>query len=63
MCVRASQKVEAVRGTDDKVLKKTLVEGEGYDKPNEGATVTVKLTGRVLGGARASPPPEQPTVS
>ncbi|XP_078432419.1 70 kDa peptidyl-prolyl isomerase-like [Wolffia australiana] len=38
--------------TDDKkVLKKILTEGEGYEKPNEGAVVQVKLTGKLENGA------------
>ncbi|PKA60932.1 Peptidyl-prolyl cis-trans isomerase FKBP62 [Apostasia shenzhenica] len=38
-------------GEDDKkVLKKILKEGEGYEKPNDGATVKVKLTGKLLDG-------------
>ena len=44
------KKVEAVKGTDNKVLRKILLEGAGYDKPNEGATVTVDLVGSLAGG-------------
>eukprot|EP01018_Ginkgo_biloba_P006255 Gb_32981 [translate_table: standard] len=37
--------------TDDKkVLKKILNQGEGYDRPNEGAVVKVKYTGRLEDG-------------
>ncbi|MQL70377.1 hypothetical protein Taro_002706 [Colocasia esculenta] len=37
--------------TDDKkVVKKILKEGEGYEKPNDGAVVTVKLTGKLQDG-------------
>ncbi|CAN6462675.1 unnamed protein product [Victoria cruziana] len=37
--------------TDDKkVLKKILKEGEGYERPNEGAVVKVKLTGKLSDG-------------
>ncbi|MQL90773.1 hypothetical protein Taro_023376 [Colocasia esculenta] len=37
--------------TDDKkVLKKILKEGEGYEKPNDGAVVKVKLTGKLQDG-------------
>ncbi|KAK1294420.1 Peptidyl-prolyl cis-trans isomerase FKBP65 [Acorus calamus] len=37
--------------TDDKkVLKKTLKEGEGYDHPNDGAVVKVKLIGKLEDG-------------
>ncbi|KAM0064957.1 putative peptidylprolyl isomerase [Helianthus debilis subsp. tardiflorus] len=36
--------------TDDKVLKKILKEGEGYDRPNDGAVVQVKLTGKLQDG-------------
>ncbi|XP_031478043.1 peptidyl-prolyl cis-trans isomerase FKBP62-like [Nymphaea colorata] len=37
--------------TDDKkVLKKILMEGEGYERPNEGAVVKVKLTGKLADG-------------
>ncbi|ERN02572.1 peptidyl-prolyl cis-trans isomerase FKBP62 isoform X2 [Amborella trichopoda] len=37
--------------TDDKkVLKKVLKEGERYEKPNDGAVVKVKFTGKLLDG-------------
>ncbi|XP_010550903.1 PREDICTED: peptidyl-prolyl cis-trans isomerase FKBP62-like [Tarenaya hassleriana] len=37
--------------TDDKkVMKKILKEGEGYERPNEGATVRVKLIGKLQDG-------------
>ncbi|KAK3029397.1 hypothetical protein RJ639_039741 [Escallonia herrerae] len=37
--------------TDDKkVIKKILKEGEGYEKPNEGAIVTLKLIGKLHDG-------------
>lgn len=36
--------------TDKKVLKKILKEGEGYEKPNDGATVKVKLIGKLGDG-------------
>lgn len=37
--------------TDDKkVLKKTLKEGEGYERPNEGALLKVKYTGKLENG-------------
>ncbi|XP_060176711.1 peptidyl-prolyl cis-trans isomerase FKBP62-like [Lycium barbarum] len=37
--------------TDDKkVVKKILKEGEGYEKPNEGAVVKLKVTGKLLDG-------------
>ncbi|GMI66359.1 rotamase FKBP 1, FK506 BINDING PROTEIN 62 [Hibiscus trionum] len=32
---------------DNKVIKKTLKEGEGYERPNEGAVVKVKLIGKL----------------
>ncbi|KGN57238.1 70 kDa peptidyl-prolyl isomerase [Cucumis sativus] len=35
---------------DKKVLKKTQKEGEGYEQPNEGAVVQVKLTGKLGDG-------------
>ncbi|PON95529.1 Peptidyl-prolyl cis-trans isomerase, FKBP-type [Trema orientale] len=35
---------------DKKVLKKTLKEGEGYERPNDGAVVQVKLTGKLHDG-------------
>lgn len=35
---------------DKKVLKKTQKEGEGYDQPNDGAVVQVKLTGKLADG-------------
>lgn len=38
--------------TDDKkVMKKILKEGEGYEKPNEGAVVKLKLIGKLQDGA------------
>ncbi|KAL6497851.1 Peptidyl-prolyl cis-trans isomerase fkbp62 [Orobanche hederae] len=37
--------------TDDKkVVKKTLKEGEGYERPNEGAVVKLKLIGKLQDG-------------
>eukprot|EP00262_Sarcandra_glabra_P009970 TRINITY_DN24803_c0_g1_i1.p1 TRINITY_DN24803_c0_g1~~TRINITY_DN24803_c0_g1_i1.p1 ORF type:complete len:578 (+),score=186.24 TRINITY_DN24803_c0_g1_i1:148-1881(+) len=37
--------------TDDKkILKKTLKEGEGYERPNDGAVVRVKLIGKLQDG-------------
>ncbi|KAM7501613.1 hypothetical protein LguiB_000517 [Lonicera macranthoides] len=37
--------------TDDKkVIKKILKEGEGYERPNEGAVVTLKLIGKLEDG-------------
>nr|WMP39840.1 FKBP62 [Solanum melongena] len=37
--------------TDDKkVLKKILKEGEGYERPNEGAVVKLKLVGKLMDG-------------
>ena len=42
------QRVEVVKDTGDSVLRKVLHEGEGYDKPNEGATVTVDLVTRLV---------------
>ncbi|KAE9603026.1 hypothetical protein Lal_00012788 [Lupinus albus] len=35
---------------DKKVLKKTLKEGEGYERPNDGAVVQVKLIGKLKDG-------------
>nr|XP_025647499.1 peptidyl-prolyl cis-trans isomerase FKBP65-like [Arachis hypogaea] len=35
---------------DNKVLKKTLKEGEGYERPNDGAAVQVKLIGKLQDG-------------
>ncbi|ONK56658.1 uncharacterized protein A4U43_C10F11310 [Asparagus officinalis] len=37
-------------GDDKKILKKILKEGEGYEKPNDGAVVKVKLTGKLQDG-------------
>ncbi|KAI3743138.1 hypothetical protein L1987_60841 [Smallanthus sonchifolius] len=36
--------------SDNKVLKKILKEGEGYDRPNDGAVVQVKLIGKLQDG-------------
>ncbi|XLS62469.1 hypothetical protein HN51_016697 [Arachis hypogaea] len=35
---------------DKNVLKKTLKEGEGYERPNDGAVVQVKLIGKLQDG-------------
>lgn len=35
---------------DKKVLKKTLKEGEGYERPNDGAAVQVRLCGKLQDG-------------
>ncbi|WOK94503.1 70 kDa peptidyl-prolyl isomerase-like [Canna indica] len=37
-------------GDDKKILKKILKEGEGYEKPNDGAVVKVKLIGKLQDG-------------
>ncbi|XP_010905156.1 70 kDa peptidyl-prolyl isomerase-like [Elaeis guineensis] len=37
-------------GDDKKILKKVLKEGEGYERPNDGAVVTVKLIGKLQDG-------------
>ncbi|XP_066330871.1 70 kDa peptidyl-prolyl isomerase-like [Miscanthus floridulus] len=37
-------------GDDKKILKKVLKEGEGYERPNEGAIVEVKITGKLQDG-------------
>ncbi|KAG1330862.1 Peptidylprolyl isomerase [Cocos nucifera] len=37
-------------GDDKKILKKILREGEGYERPNDGAVVTVKLIGKLQDG-------------
>ncbi|CAO2179770.1 unnamed protein product [Urochloa humidicola] len=37
-------------GDDKKILKKVLKEGEGYDRPNEGAVVKVKFMGKLQDG-------------
>ncbi|XP_039125187.1 70 kDa peptidyl-prolyl isomerase-like isoform X1 [Dioscorea cayenensis subsp. rotundata] len=37
-------------GDDKKILKKVLKEGEGYEHPNEGAVVRVKLVGKLADG-------------
>lgn len=38
-------------GDDKKILKKVLKEGEGYERPNEGAVVEVKIIGKLQDGA------------
>lgn len=42
-------KVEDVKDTDGAVVKKTLKQGSGYEKPNDGSTVKVRYSGRVQG--------------
>ncbi|KAM0935825.1 putative peptidylprolyl isomerase [Dioscorea sansibarensis] len=37
-------------GDDKKILKKVIKEGEGYERPNEGAVVRVKLVGKLADG-------------
>ncbi|CAD6245936.1 unnamed protein product [Miscanthus lutarioriparius] len=37
-------------GDDKKILKKVLKEGEGFERPNEGAVVEVKITGKLQDG-------------
>ncbi|RWW40553.1 hypothetical protein BHE74_00054028 [Ensete ventricosum] len=37
-------------GDDKKILKKILKEGEGYERPNDGAVVRVKLIGKLQDG-------------
>ncbi|KAF8653788.1 hypothetical protein HU200_061908 [Digitaria exilis] len=37
-------------GDDKKILKKVLKEGEGYERPNEGAVVKAKITGKLQDG-------------
>ncbi|KAJ8484099.1 hypothetical protein OPV22_016584 [Ensete ventricosum] len=37
-------------GNDKKIIKKILKEGEGYDRPNDGAVVKVKLIGKLDDG-------------
>lgn len=37
-------------GDDKKILKKILKEGEGYERPNDGAVVKVKLLGKLQDG-------------
>ncbi|KQJ99076.1 70 kDa peptidyl-prolyl isomerase [Brachypodium distachyon] len=37
-------------GEDKKILKKVIKEGEGYERPNEGAVVKVKITGKLQDG-------------
>lgn len=58
--LNAIQKVERVANTDDEVLKKILAAGSGYERPNEGASVTVKLSGALAAtGAVFSPEAER----
>ncbi|KAK9664517.1 hypothetical protein RND81_14G047800 [Saponaria officinalis] len=45
-----SWKIVSEVTTDKKVLKKILKEGEGYDRPNDGAVVQVKLLGKLQDG-------------
>lgn len=45
-----SWKTVSLIGDDKKVIKKILKEGEGYEKPNEGAIVKVKLVGKLEDG-------------
>ncbi|GKE67829.1 FKBP-type peptidyl-prolyl cis-trans isomerase domain-containing protein, partial [Tanacetum coccineum] len=45
-----SWKIVSEVTTDDKVSKKILNDGEGYDRPNDGAVVQVKLIGKLQDG-------------
>ncbi|GER31411.1 peptidyl-prolyl cis-trans isomerase FKBP62 [Striga asiatica] len=46
----ASWKTVSSVTDDKKVMKKILKEGEGYERPNEGAVVKLKLTGKLHDG-------------
>ncbi|KAJ6824838.1 70 kDa peptidyl-prolyl isomerase-like isoform X1 [Iris pallida] len=46
----ASWKTVTEIGDDKKVLKKIIKEGEGYERPNDGAVVKVKLIGKLQDG-------------
>jgi FK506-binding protein 4/5 len=50
------QKVERVSGTDDEVLKKIITAGTGYERPNEGASVTIKFSGALADGGAVFAP-------
>ena len=43
------KKVERIE-SDGSIVKKTLAEGEGYERPNEGASVTVRYVARLEDG-------------
>ncbi|KAG8063918.1 hypothetical protein GUJ93_ZPchr0004g39060 [Zizania palustris] len=45
-----SWKTVTLIGDDKRILKKVLKEGEGYERPNDGAVVRVRLTGRLEDG-------------
>jgi FK506-binding protein 4/5 len=45
-----SWKTVTLIGDDKRILKKVLKEGEGYDRPNDGAVVRVKLIGKLEDG-------------
>ncbi|WOG85976.1 hypothetical protein DCAR_0105169 [Daucus carota subsp. sativus] len=45
-----SWKTVSYVGDNKKIIKKILKEGEGYEKPNEGAVVKVKLIGKLQDG-------------
>ncbi|KAG8369565.1 hypothetical protein BUALT_Bualt14G0026600 [Buddleja alternifolia] len=45
-----SWKIVSDISNDQKVLKKILKEGEGYERPDDGATVQVNLIGKLLDG-------------
>lgn len=48
-----------IKDTNDKVLKKTLVDGEGYEKPNEGAAVVLEnVVGTLADGVKQQPASE-----
>ncbi len=48
------KKVEVIAGTDEGVTKKILTPGAGYERPNEGASVTVRVQGALGGDAAAT---------
>ncbi|KAM3386515.1 hypothetical protein ACQJBY_009846 [Aegilops geniculata] len=45
-----SWKTVTLIGDDKRILKKVLKEGEGYDRPNDGAVVRVRLIGKLDDG-------------
>jgi FK506-binding protein 4/5 len=55
LTLHAIQKVEHVAGTEEGVTKRIITPGTGYERPNEGAAVTVKLTGVLADPATGLP--------
>eukprot|EP00958_Prasinococcus_capsulatus_P003881 scaffold356_cov363-Prasinococcus_capsulatus_cf.AAC.3 len=60
--VQSWRKVSEVPGSDGMVVKKQFKEGEGYEKPNEGSTITAKYTLCLADGTEVEKCQDEPRV-